>query len=130
MGRFFVGVDISKDSFSAAGLDVQGNELFAKSYPMDFEGFREFLGIISSHSEDLSGVWVAMESTGCYHVNLFSFLSSQGIQAVVVNPLLISNFAKRSLGKTKTDKKDAQTIGKFLTENHKEISQLSITQDL
>jgi len=33
MGRLFVGVDLSKDSFSAAGLGVQGNELFAKSYP-------------------------------------------------------------------------------------------------
>jgi len=49
---------------------------------------------------------------------------------VVLNPLLIANFAKRSLRKTKTDKKDARTIAKFLMENREEISQLSVSQDL
>jgi transposase len=49
---------------------------------------------------------------------------------VVINPLLIANFAKRSLRKTKTDKKDARTIAKFLKENREEISPLSVSQDL
>jgi len=49
---------------------------------------------------------------------------------VVVNPLLISNFAKLSLRKTKTDKKDASTIAKFLLVHQEEISQLSVSQDL
>ena len=70
--------------------------------------------VISSHSEDLSHVVVAMESTGSYHMNLLSFLTSQGIHTVVVNPLLIKNFSKLSLRKTKTDKKDAHTIARFL----------------
>jgi transposase len=68
-----------------------------------------------------------MESTGCYHINLFSFLTSQGVHAVVINPLLIANFAKPSLKKTKTDKKDARTIAKFLRENREEIFQLSVS---
>jgi transposase len=71
-----------------------------------------------------------MESTGCYHINLFSFLTSQGIRTMVVNPLLIANFAKLSLRKTKTDKKDAMTIARFLLDHHEEISQWSISQDL
>jgi transposase len=58
-----------------------------------------------------------MESTGCYHLNLFSFLTTQGIVVVVINPLLIANFAKRSLRRTKMDKKDARVIAKFLMEN-------------
>lgn len=49
---------------------------------------------------------------------------------MVINPLLIANFAKRSLRKTKTNKKDAKTIAKFLLENRGEISQLSISPDL
>jgi transposase len=49
---------------------------------------------------------------------------------MVVNPLLIANFAKLSLRKTKTDKKDALTIARFLLDHHEEISQLSIPQDL
>ena len=130
MERLFVGVDISKDSFSAAGLDDEGKECFSGFYSMDYDGFCKFLEIVNARCPDHQKVLVAMESTGCYHINLFSFLTAQGIQVVVINPLLIANFAKRSLRKTKTDKKDARTIAKFLVENREDISQLSISQDL
>jgi transposase len=130
MDRMFVGVDISKDIFSAAGLDAEGNECFSGLYSMDSSGFRKFLEVVTTRCRDRQKILVAMESTGCYHINLFSFLASQGIQAVVINPLLIANFAKRSLRETKTDKKDARTIAKFLMENREEICQLSISQDL
>ena len=130
MDRVVVGVDISKDTFSAAGLDAEGKECFSGFYSMDFDGFSKFLEMILGHCPDRQKVLVGMESTGCYHINLFSFLTSQGILALVLNPLLIANFAKRSLRKTKTDKKDAKTIAKFLMENREEISQLSISPDL
>ena len=71
-----------------------------------------------------------MESTGCYHVNLFSFLADQGIKAVVINPLLISNFSKLSLRKTKTDKKDALTIAQFLLVHRDSLSQVALSQDM
>ena len=130
MDRVFVGVDISKDSFSAAGLDGEGKEGFSGCYSMDSEGFCQFLEMVTAHCPDGQKVLVGMESTGCYHINLFSFLTSQGFQAVVINPLLIANFAKRSLRKTKTDTKDARTIARFLMENREELCQLSVSQDL
>jgi len=71
---------------------------------MDKAGVPEFMKAISSHGEDFSHVVIAMESTGSYHMNLFSFFTSQGIHTIVVNPLLIKNFSKLSLRKTKTDK--------------------------
>jgi transposase len=129
MYNLLVGVDVSKDFFSAAGLDEEGKEHFSGTYEMNSHGFSEFLKALSSHGERLDQMIVAMESTGCYHINLFSFLSSQGIRTVVVNPLLIANFAKLSLRKTKTDKKDALTIAKFVLDHHEEISQLSLSQD-
>jgi hypothetical protein len=43
MDRLFVGVDISKDSFSAAGLDAEGKECFCGFYSMDSDGFCKFL---------------------------------------------------------------------------------------
>ena len=55
-----------------------------------------------------------MESTASYHLPLFSYLTAQGYQVVIINSLLINHFAKRSLRKTKTDKKDAFTIAQFL----------------
>jgi transposase len=130
MDSLWVGIDVSKEFFSVAGIDSGGNESFSGSYSMGFNGFGEFFKAITSHCEDLSKVIIAMESTGCYHINLYSFLTSQGIRTMVINPLLIANYAKLSLRKTKTDKKDARTIAKFLLDHQQEISQLSVSQDL
>ena len=81
---------------------------------MTADGFEQLLKAITSYCKDLGEVTVAMESTGCYHVNLFSFLTYKGIRCIIINPLLTANFAKLSLRKTKTDKKDALTIAQFL----------------
>ena len=74
MYSVFVGIDVFKDFFSAAGIDSEGNKCFSKSYSMDSNGFRKLLNAIPSHDEDFSKVLMAMESTGCYHINsLFLF---------------------------------------------------------
>ncbi len=130
MDSLLVGIDVSKALFSVAGIDSEGNESFSRSYSMDSGGFDEFLKTITSHCEDLSKVILGMESTGCYHINLYSFLTSRQIHTLVINPLLIANYAKLSLRKTKTDKKDARTIAKFLLDHRQEISQLSVSQEL
>lgn len=127
---FFIGIDVSKETFSAAGIDVEGTELFAASYRMDAGGFAEFINAIKVHTKNRDKVLVGMESTGCYHMNLFSFLISEGIHAVVINPLLIANFAKLSLRKTKTDRKDAQTIARFLLAHRDRLSQMSVSIEM
>jgi transposase len=130
MESLTVGVDVSKESFSAAGLDGKGTRCFVQDCAMDSDGFSKFLKTILAQQSDVSAIIVGMESTGCYHINLFSYLTSQGIRAVVINPLLISNFAKLSLRKTKTDKKDALTIAQFLLAHTDKISQMSVSQDM
>src|SRR3972149_580036 len=129
MGKLYVGIDISKDRSSSNGVDERGINRFELSFDMDSTGFAELLKAIEANSDGYENVVAAMESTACYHINLYSFLSAKGIETVVVNPLLISNFAKLSLRKTKTDKKDALTIARFVLDHHEEISQLSISQD-
>jgi len=125
----FVGMDVSKDSSSAQGLDREGKKLFYLELPMNGEGFSRLLSMIKTQVGDLSQVIVAMESTGCYHINLFSFLSSERIPCVVINPLLITNFARLSLRKTKTDKKDALTIAQFLLAHKDSLSQVAFSQN-
>ncbi len=129
MSKLFVGIDVSKDSFSAAGLDAKGDVRFSLSAAMDKGGFAELIKAITSNCKDFSAVMAAMESTGCYHINLFSFLSDKGANTVVINPLLISNFARLSLRKTKTDKKDALTIARFIVIHKDSIEQFSISED-
>jgi transposase len=130
VSKLFVGIDVSKDSSSARGLDPEGRSCFSLLFPMDSAGFSNLSESIRSHGGDLSEVVVAMESTGCYHLNLYTFLISQGIKTVVINPLIIANFAKLSLRKTKTDKKDALTIARFLVVHKDAISQIALSQDV
>ena len=130
MPELFVGIDVAKDTSSAQGIDSNGKERFSLTFAMDSEGFMQLWKAITEHSKDLSEVSAAVESTACYHINLYSFLTAKGINTVVINPLLIANFSKLSLRKTKTDRKDALTIAQFLLLHRETISQLSLSQDL
>ncbi|MGO9015220.1 MAG: IS110 family transposase [Dissulfurispiraceae bacterium] len=114
MSECYVGIDVSKDASTAQGIDSEGKKLFYVEFTMNAEGFSKLLSVLRLHCEDLSTVKAAMESTGCYHSNLLCFLVTEGIQCYVINPLIIANFAKLSLRKTKTDKKDAMVIAQFL----------------
>ena len=113
MYEIFVGLDISKSSFAACAIRQEKDKLFEFSAPMNMEGFKELAQHLSKFSKD--SILIGLESSGCYHINLSSFLSKKGYQMVVINPLLISNFMKLSLRKTKTDRKDAFAIACFLT---------------
>ena len=130
MPELFVGIDVAKETSSAQGIDSNGKGLFCLTFTMDSEGFMQLWKAITQHSKDLSEVIAAVESTACYHINLYSFLTAKGVPTVVINPLLIANFSKLSLRKTKTDKKDAVTIAQFLLVHQDTISQLSLSQDL
>lgn len=130
METLIVGVDVSKESFSSSGLDSDGAVCFNDSFPMDADGFSKFWTTMTAQQPDISAIVVGMESTACYHINLFSYLTSHGIRAIVINPLLIANFAKLTLRKTKTDKKDATTIAQFLLVHRDTINQMSVSQDM
>jgi len=129
LSKVFVGVDVSKDFSTAQGIDKNGKKLFYLRFAMNAGGFSELLKAMIKSIEHITEITAAMESTGCYHINLFSFLSSEGVACVVVNPLLITNFARLSLRKTKTDKKDAHTIARFLLANEKSLSAIAFSQD-
>jgi transposase len=109
--NFFVGVDVSKEKFDTCCIGEHGEKVFSLMCSMDRGGFEKF---ILQLPEDKASFLLGMESTASYHIALFSYLTAQGYHVVIINPLLIANFAKRSLRKTKTDKKDAHTIAQFL----------------
>jgi transposase len=106
-----------------------GKDLFNLSFEMNSSGFSELIQAIDQKREKDSEVMVGMESTACYHINLYSFLISQGLETLVINPLLIKNFTKLSLRKTKTDKKDAKTIASFLLIHRDSIHQMNISEE-
>jgi len=108
----FVGIDVSKEKFDACGIGEQGKKMFSVSYPMNREGFNKL--ILQLVAMSTTSLLLGMESTASYHIALLSYLTAKGYRVAIINPLLIANFAKLSLRKTKTDKKDAFTIAQFL----------------
>ncbi len=97
---------------------------------MNRKGFEELIKQLSSLSIPQESLLVGMESTACYHINLYSFLVSSGDTVIVINPLLISNFVKLQLRKTKADRKDASVIAQFLLQNLDSLSQTIVSSDI
>lgn len=129
LSKVFVGIDVSKEYSTAQGIDKSEKKLFYLKFAMDSAGFAELRAAIKRCAESLDDIAVAMESTGCYHINLYSFLCAEGLRCAVINPLLISKFVQGSLRKTKTDKKDAITIAQFLLSNEKKLNVVTESQD-
>src|SRR5512135_2604344 len=125
----FVGIDISKEKFDACCIGSNGEKLFRISAIMSREGLEEPLKQVSSLAKTKESILIGMESTACYHINLFSFLTYKGFAVIILNPLLISNFMKLQLRKTKTDKKDALVIAQFLLTKRDSLSQNVLSPD-
>ena len=123
----FLGIDVSKNKFDAYCIDIKGEKYFYLSCPMDRKGFEKLVSRLEALSIPQESLLIGMESTACYHMNLFSFLLAEGYTAVLINPLLISNFVKMQLRKTKTDKKDALVIAQYLLMHMDTLTQTSIS---
>ncbi len=109
--QYFCGIDVSKNSFTVAVK----NERFIvenEKFKMDKAGFEKLDSILSPYKDR---ILVGMESTGIYHQNLFYYLSEKSYNSCVVNPYKMKQFFKFISDKpTKTDRKDAKTICKFI----------------
>jgi transposase len=108
---YFIGIDISKDSFNFAIIDNNFSTIEDGKLNMDYEGFQKIKQLISQFHNSI----VALESTGIYHINILSFLISFKKEVCLINPSVIKQFSKSvSLRNTKTDKIDATVIAKFI----------------
>ena len=104
--RKIFGVDISKDVFDV--VDHTGSH---DQYSNNGQGFSKFKKLLPA------GALVVMEATGYYHYLLAQYLSKNGVDCAVVNPLSIKRFVQMRLAKVKTDKADAAAIRDFATIN-------------
>jgi len=124
----FVGIDVSKEKFDACEIGEGGEKVFSLSSPMDRTGFEKL--ILHLNQRSTASLLLGLESTACYHITLFSYLTAKGYKVVIINPLLIANFTKLQLRKTKTDKKDAFTIAQFLMLRREALSRQVFSSDL
>ena len=128
MYKYFLGIDISKDSFDFCFTDETENVLYKDHYQMDMTDFTKLSEYLAPFSND--EILIVMEATGIYHLNLLSYLLEQGLSVSVVNPLFIHAFTKSmTIRKTKTDAKDAHIISIFAKRNGATLK-LSSSNDL
>jgi transposase len=97
-----VGIDISKATF-----DVAFSADLRAVYSNDPAGFTQFRQALADDDH------VVMEATGTYFLKLATFLSTQDIAVSVINPAVISYFARIRLMRTKTDRLDADIITEY-----------------
>ena len=112
---YYVGIDIAKykhDSFIADDSGCVIRDSF--SFSNDKDGFNVLLSILRE-LKSKGQIKIGFESTGHYHFNLKLCLEANGYDYVEFHPLLVHKFAAtQTLRRTKTDKKDAQLIAKYL----------------
>lgn len=120
MKKIFVGIDVSKNYFNTCFINEKGEKIFEEKFQMNIDGFNTLINLLNRF--DKESVVIGEESSGSYHLNLFNFLFNRGYKVYIINPLIISNYMKISLRKTKTDKKDAYTIAKFLKDFHETLN--------
>lgn len=123
----YVGIDVSKTNLMHVALKRGGEKVFSLTSPMDKKGFEKLIVHLKSRRASLL---LGLESTACYHITLFSYLTSKGYRVVIINSLLIANFVKLQLRKTKTDKKDALVIAQFLMLRKEALSRQVFSSEL
>ena len=113
MFKYFVGIDISKDNFNVAILDLQQNVILELKMEQKYDDYERLVTILIGMAEK-EEIAIGIESSGNYHMNLLIFLLENGFRnTVLINPFLIHNFYKSlTLRRTKTDRIDARVIGR------------------
>lgn len=112
---YFVGIDISKYKHDCF-ITTETGEVICEnlSFKNTKEGFQELLNLLQSLDNNKE-IRIGFEATGHYGMNLKLFLEKNGYSFMEFNPALVKQFISgQTLRRTKTDKKDAYQITKYL----------------
>jgi transposase len=112
-----IGIDISKDSFNAAIVELTESftiKVIANSkFKNNQEGFSLFLKWVKEHVKGEVKASFTMEATGVYYESLAYFLHGKKEVVHVVLPNKSKKYGESLEIKSKTDKIDAQILGRM-----------------
>ena len=111
--RFFIGIDVSKDTLDIGLLDAENSETVNHQQVSNNDsGIAAMLRWLEEHNGfSIEDSLFCLEHTGMYNYPLLQFFSKQGASVWVENPIQI----KKSLGlqRGKNDKVDAIRIAQY-----------------
>jgi len=114
-GRHVVGIDIGKRRHAAFAVTSQGETIASlASFTNDRQGVERLETRVLKPAGGPRKTLFAMEATGHYWMALYHELVRRGYRGVVLNPIQTHGEARTRIRKTKTDKRDAEGIARFI----------------
>ncbi|MBQ9424319.1 MAG: IS110 family transposase [Erysipelotrichaceae bacterium] len=116
MKRLFCGIDVAKYEHVASIYDPATGEYILDSlhFENNEKGFDSLVSNLSKLKRR-NDVMTGFESTGHYHMTLFSYLTERGYKCYLINPYMTSRFRSVSLRDAKNDDIDSRAIAVFLS---------------
>ncbi len=106
----YAGIALAKKKFDYCIIDSELKVIKMGMLINNIHGFSEFLRIIKKYKNIKLGI----ESTGIYHVNLYTFLINNNCNVILLNPMETKLLKSSRIRKNKTDKIDAEAIAKYI----------------
>ncbi len=124
MKRLFCGIDVAKHEHVVSIYDPSTGEYILDSlhFENNEKGYKSLLsGLLKlKRKNDLV---IGFESTGHYHMALFSFLSGKKYRCFLINPYMTSRFRSVSLRDAKNDNIDSRAIAQFMSFEYERLSE-------
>ena len=124
MKRLFCGIDVAKYEHVVSIYDPSTGEYILDSlhFENNEKGYKSLLsGLLKlKRKNDLV---IGFESTGHYHMALFSFLTGKKYRCFLINPYMTSRFRSVSLRDAKNDNIDSRAIAQFLSFEYERLSE-------
>ena len=106
----YAGIDMAKKKFDYCIIDSELSVIKRGILINNIYGFSEFLRIVRNYGNTKIGI----ESTGIYHVNLYTYLINNNCNIILLNPMETKLLKSSRIRKNKTDKIDAEAIAKYI----------------
>lgn len=107
--RWYLGVDVSKDSLELAWLSEDQSLCLSQSFPNLPEAYQDILQACHERPPEK----IVLEASGGYERALVAQLALAQLPVVVVNPKQARDFAKATGRLAKTDRIDAASLAQF-----------------
>ncbi len=109
---YYCGIDVAKRSHTMIVINEQGKIVQPSlTVPNDRAGLDKLMAALSDYQGQL---YVGLESTGHYWLNLYDALTQQGFRLTLINPMQVHAYRKVDIRKRKTDRVDAFWIADFV----------------
>ena len=101
----YIGIDMAKKKFDYCIIDSELSVIKKGILINNNNGFSEFLRIIRNYKK----IKIGIESTGIYHINLYTYLINNNCNIILLNPLetkLLKSSREKEKGRNEIEKQE------------------------